>query len=187
MITQLQQLRTDLVWSVGVTTAIQLVWLNRFTDTQPSHLPQQPCNQKDNYLFINLKVTIDRIWQWIKRYKWYNKEVLSPSIIITEEHFVRIFEDGEGWDFGSPKHVEDLLGVVLGDFRTPLDGDWTSSSTTFFRVLLSRPLPFGGMTKMNKRPKGPHIMHLSTMCNLFEESARAAILFFRLARKIQTW
>ena len=27
----------------------------------------------------------------------------------------------------------------------------------------------------NKRPKGPHIVHLSTMCHLFEESARATI------------
>ena len=35
----------------------------------------------------------------------------------------------------------------------------------------------------NKRPKGPHIVHLNTMCSLFEESVRAAILFFRLARK----
>ena len=32
-----QRLRTDLGRSVGVTTVIQLVWLNRFTDTQPSH------------------------------------------------------------------------------------------------------------------------------------------------------
>ena len=27
----------------------------------------------------------------------------------------------------------------------------------------------------NKRPKGPHIMHLSTMCHLFEESAKVDI------------
>ena len=32
-----QRLRTDLGRSVGVTTVIQLVWLNRFTGTQPSH------------------------------------------------------------------------------------------------------------------------------------------------------
>ena len=114
-------------------------------------------------------------WRW-KSIGLIRKKVLSPSIII-EEHFARIFEDGEGCDFGSPKHVEDLLGVVLGDFRTPLDGDWTSSSTTFFRVILSRPLPFGSMTKMNKRSKGSHIVHLSTMCNLYEESARAVIFF----------
>ena len=36
---------------------------------------------------------------------------------------------------------------------------------------------------MNKRPKGPHIVHLSTMCNLYEESARAAILFFPISPK----
>ena len=118
----------------------------------------------------------------LKRYKCYNQEVLSPSIIIIE-HFVRIFEDGEGWDFGSPKHVEDLLGVVLGDFRTPLDGDWTSSSTTFFRVLLSCPLPFGGMTKMNKRHKGPHIVHLSTMCNLFWGIGQSSHLVFAISLK----
>ena len=32
-----QRLRTNLGWSVGVTTAIQLEWLNQFTGTQPSH------------------------------------------------------------------------------------------------------------------------------------------------------
>ena len=28
---------------------------------------------------------------------------------------------------------------------------------------------------LNKRPKGPHIVHLSTMCHLFEESAKVDI------------
>ena len=32
-----QQLRTNLGRSVGVTTAIQLVWLNRFTGSQSFH------------------------------------------------------------------------------------------------------------------------------------------------------
>ena len=32
----------------------------------------------------------------------------------------------------------------------------------------------------DKRPIGPHILHLSTMCHLFEESARAANFFFLL-------
>ena len=32
-----QRLRTDLGRSVGVTIATQLVWLNRFTGSQPSH------------------------------------------------------------------------------------------------------------------------------------------------------
>ena len=32
-----QRLRTDLGRSVGVTTATQLVWLNWFTEFQPSH------------------------------------------------------------------------------------------------------------------------------------------------------
>ena len=56
-----QRLRTDLGRSVGVTTAIQLVWLTWFTGPtvhqffcilQPSHSPQQPCNQKDTRLKI---------------------------------------------------------------------------------------------------------------------------------------
>ena len=46
-----QQLRTDLGRSVGVTTAIQLVWLTWFTGP-PSNSPQQLCNQKDTYLYI---------------------------------------------------------------------------------------------------------------------------------------
>ena len=32
-----QQFQTDLGRSVGVTTATQLVWLNQFTGSQPSH------------------------------------------------------------------------------------------------------------------------------------------------------
>ena len=42
-------------------------------------------------------------------------------------------------------------------------------------------------SRANKRPKGPHIVHLSTMCHLFDGLARAAILFFRLAQKTQIW
>ena len=41
----------------------------------------------------------------------------------------------------------------------------------------------GLQDKENKRPKGPHIVHLSTMCHLFDGLARAAILFFRSAQK----
>ena len=44
-----QRLRTDLGRLVLVTTT-QLVWLNRFTGSQPSHLLQKPCNQKDTHL-----------------------------------------------------------------------------------------------------------------------------------------
>ena len=39
----------------------------------------------------------------------------------------------------------------------------------------------------NKRPKGPHIMHLSTMCHLFDRSARTAIFVNRSALKTQSW
>ena len=47
-----QRLQTDFGRSVGVTTDIKLVWLNQFTGTQPSHLPQKPCNQKVKHLKI---------------------------------------------------------------------------------------------------------------------------------------
>ena len=42
--TMADRLRT-VTWS----NIIQLVWLNRLTGTQPSHLPQKPCNQKDTH------------------------------------------------------------------------------------------------------------------------------------------
>ena len=62
-----QHLRTDLGWSVGVTTATQLVWLTWFTGP-PSHSPQQPCNQKDTHLkFVNKPPYID------------NKPTATPS------------------------------------------------------------------------------------------------------------
>ena len=35
---------TDNIHAIGV--------INRFTGTQPSHLPQKPCNQKDTHLRI---------------------------------------------------------------------------------------------------------------------------------------
>ena len=44
-----QRLRTDLGRSVEL---IILVYLNRFTGSQPSHEPQKLCNQKDTYLKI---------------------------------------------------------------------------------------------------------------------------------------
>ena len=40
---------------------------------------------------------------------------------------------------------------------------------------------------LNKRPKGPHNVHLSTMCYLFDRSARVTIFVYWLAKKTQTW
>ena len=45
-----QLLWTDLGRSVGITIATQLVWLNRFTGAQNSHLPQKLCNQQDTLI-----------------------------------------------------------------------------------------------------------------------------------------
>ena len=39
----------------------------------------------------------------------------------------------------------------------------------------------------NKRPKGPHIVHLSTMCQLFDRSARAEIFVYSSTWKTKTW
>ena len=50
------------------------------------------------------------------------------------------------------------------------------------------PPPFLSLNKyINKRPKGPHIVHLSTMCHLFEESAKVDIFVHWSARKTQAW
>ena len=49
-----QRMRTDLGRSVGVTTATKLVWLNRFTGSQPSHKQHKLCNQKDTHLNTSL-------------------------------------------------------------------------------------------------------------------------------------
>ena len=38
-------------------------------------------------------------------------------------------------------------------------------------------LCFYHVKRKNKRPKGPHIVHLSTMCHLFDRLARAASYF----------
>ena len=47
-----QQLQTDLGQSVGSTIATLLVSLNRFSGSQPSNLPQKPCNQNDTHFKI---------------------------------------------------------------------------------------------------------------------------------------
>ena len=41
----------------GVTTVIQLVWLT-CVRAQPSHSPQQPCNQKNTHLKIDMHVNM---------------------------------------------------------------------------------------------------------------------------------
>ena len=46
-----QRLWTDSGRSVRVTTATRLVWLTGLW-AQPSHSPQQPCNQKDTHLIF---------------------------------------------------------------------------------------------------------------------------------------
>ena len=47
-------MRTDLGWSVGATTATQLVWINWITGDQPSHYPAKLWNWKDTHLKILL-------------------------------------------------------------------------------------------------------------------------------------
>ena len=56
-----QPLRTDIGRSVGVTAVTQLVWLNRFTSAQPSHLPQQSSYQKDTHLEIRKQSSFKRL------------------------------------------------------------------------------------------------------------------------------
>ena len=54
-----QRLRTDFGRSIAVTTANQLVWLTGIP-TQPSHSPQQPCNQKETHLFNDFDNWLNR-------------------------------------------------------------------------------------------------------------------------------
>ena len=54
-----QRLRTDLGRSVGVTIATQLVWLNRWTGSKPSH-SQQLCYQGHEHAGIILQLA--EIW-----------------------------------------------------------------------------------------------------------------------------
>ena len=58
-----QRLRTDLGRSVGVTIATQLVWLNRFMGSQPSHSPQQLCNR--GYEDAGMILQSAEIWKCI--------------------------------------------------------------------------------------------------------------------------
>ena len=52
------QLRTDLGWSVGVATTSQIVWSNRFLESQPFHKPQKLWNRKDTHLKISKKSSL---------------------------------------------------------------------------------------------------------------------------------
>ena len=64
-----QRWQTDLGRSVGV-TAIQLVWLNRYTGTQSSHLPQRSCNQKDSQS-ANVTFLISCFEHWLVVFIWH--------------------------------------------------------------------------------------------------------------------
>ena len=47
-----QRLRTDVGWSIGVTIVAQVVWVNQFTGSEPSHLSQKLFYQKHKHLKI---------------------------------------------------------------------------------------------------------------------------------------
>ena len=74
-----QRLRTDLGRPVGVTTSIQLVWLTGL-QAEPSHSPQQPCNQKDTHV----KFIIEVYWERCSLYYRYvdNKHMWNlPQLV----------------------------------------------------------------------------------------------------------
>ena len=54
---------------------------------------------------------------------------------------------------------------------------WTQKKRHSFLKKTSQPFTRDVTLSINKRPKGPHIMHLSTMCHLFDGLARAASYF----------
>ena len=66
------------------------------------------------------------------------------------------------------KNVISLIFLVSNVFQKKI---WTNTEKVCHKTI------------QNKRPTGPHIMHLSTMCHLFGESTRATILFFRSSEK----
>ena len=77
-----QRLRTDLGRSVGVTTATQLVWLNRCTISQPSHTNRKSCVIKRTYIwkFVNNPPYKDRgpsANQSREAKKWFEHRKLS--------------------------------------------------------------------------------------------------------------
>ena len=65
-----QRLRTDLGQPVGVTIAIQLVWLNQFTESQPSHSPQQLCNRGHEQANNILQWAESRIYYSLEEIFW---------------------------------------------------------------------------------------------------------------------
>ena len=82
-----QRLRTDLGRSVGVTTATQLVWLTGLR-AQPSHCPQEPCNQKGTQIpdilfprwWLGHTVDFEGVWLFPNS-RWDNiRKPLIPSL-----------------------------------------------------------------------------------------------------------
>ena len=76
--------------------------------------------------------------------------------------------------------------VICKGFWSLLLRRWWRSYTLTLRGCAITPY-FFTYKNDNKRPKGPHIMHLSTMCHLFDEFTRTAIFVYWLARKTQSW
>ena len=117
--------------------------------------------------------------------------------------YIQALEDAEfhNPDFRSEKlknKLENRFGDEVAFCRLEAKGKYVSqliySANTKMEtavqsafVLGSKDIMVEAALYLNKRPKGPHIVHLSTMYHLFGELARAAIMFFRSARKTQTW
>ena len=73
------------------------------------------------------------------------------------------------------KHYESTYVDSITWLHVPSGTHWSTSSDTHQVV------------KIYKRSKGPHNVNMSTMCHLFDGSARVAIFVYWSARKTQTW
>ena len=94
-----QRLRTDLGRSVGVTTVTKLVLFNGFWRRQPSHSPQQQCNQTDESrqkYYLQHKQTFIKIDIFAKSYE-LEHETLQFIITIFKITSVWICRKSKYW------------------------------------------------------------------------------------------
>ena len=91
------------------------------------------------------------------------------------------------WDLASCQVSLNSVQLFQRRSRKCLSQSEARAAILFFRIWWTNGTMHQWGGGHNKRPKGPHIVHLSTMCHLFDRLARAAILFFLSAQKTQTW
>ena len=97
-----------------------------------------------------------------------NTTATKFTFLVLSNHIWTLSADLSGWGHNNNDHAASVTNFFAKEIHV-----WHVSTGSCLNVL-----HVSTGSCVNKRPKGPQIVHLSTMYHLFEESARAAIFVY---------